>query len=297
MGKFYAIENDIIRNALKETSRQYLVGNLKKPQILPFLNSELAEIGITSYDDFCSETPHFHTFATEYQFVLSGYTEYIDTDTEEIHCFRAGDFYAILPMTKYAQRSKPGTKILFIKTPSVNDKTFAECTEKVTAWLSSKIESVRKDYYHKKNAPAPNSVRPATAAAIVRNGKLLMLKRKDNKKWTVPGGTLELNESLNNCMIREINEETGLDVEIVDIIGTYTDPEIVIEYSDGEVRREFTILYYCKEKGGSVLLDEESEEFIWVPLDKLEDLNCAESQKIRLKDIKEYFLSGKKSLR
>lgn len=46
----------------------------------------------------------------------------MDMKTSEVHTFRKGDFFAILPHTAYAQTGTAGTKILFIKTPSINDK-------------------------------------------------------------------------------------------------------------------------------------------------------------------------------
>ena len=50
-----------------------------------------------------------------------------------------------------------------------------------------------------------------------------MLKRKENKKWTIPGGTLNFGESLTDCAIREVMEETGVDISIQDVAGTSTE--------------------------------------------------------------------------
>ena len=50
-----------------------------------------------------------------------------------------------------------------------------------------------------------------------------MLKRKENKKWTIPGGTLNFGESLTDYAIREVMEETGGDISIQDVVGTYTE--------------------------------------------------------------------------
>jgi 8-oxo-dGTP diphosphatase len=93
-------------------------------------------------------------------------------------------------------------------------------------------------------APKPNSIRPAAAVALFDSGgNILLLRRKDNDKWTLPGGTLDFGESLTYCAIREVREETGLQIRITGLIGTYTDPHILIAYSDGEVRQEFTFVY------------------------------------------------------
>ena len=136
MFKFF--RNDEIWGSLEGVRRQYFVGDLKNPQILDFLASKDLEIGITHYDTFFSEDSHRHDQATEYQYIISGSTQYMDTETKEILEFRAGDFYAILPGTSYAQKSEPGTTILFIKAPSINDKQLVEADMQVVDWLSER---------------------------------------------------------------------------------------------------------------------------------------------------------------
>lgn len=294
MFKFF-FKSEIDRS-LEGVRRQYLVGNLEKPQTLNELVTPELEIGITSYVDFHSEPTHYHTIATEYQYVISGWTQYLDADTKEVFDFKKGDFYAIYPNTKYAQKSKPGTTILFIKVPSVRDKTTTEVDDVVTRWLSTRLKTIRKDYCHQSNAPKPNSIRPASAVAIVNDNKILMLQRNDNGKWTLPGGTLDFGESLPSCAIREIREETGMNVSLVDIIGTYTDPSILIEYSDGEVRQEFTVVYYGISSDTQVTIDEESRGFSWIDLDRTDNVDMADSQRRRLNDVKLYLSTGERHM-
>lgn len=293
MGQFKLIKNEAIRQSLKNTTRQYLVGNLKQPQILEFVRDEDVEIGITSYKDYSSELPHKHSVAIEFQYMLNGRTQYKDLDTGEIHEFFKGDFFAIYSGTTYAQRSKPGTEILFIKVPSINDKQVIKTDREIEKWLSEKLRTVRKDYYHSANAPKANSIHPAAAVALITEDKrLLMLKRADSGNWTMPGGTMEFGESLKDCAIREVFEETGLNVEIRDIIGIYTDPQVVVEYSDGEVRQEFSVLYYGIVKDGNEHIDEESTEFKWVSLSELHTLSMSDSQRIRINDVICFITNG-----
>ena len=87
----------------------------------------------------------------------------------------------------------------------------------------------RRDYFYDPEAPKPNSIRTAAAVALFDSGgNILLLRRKDNDKSTMPGGTLDFGESLADCAIREVREETGLRIRIRGIIGTYTDPHILI---------------------------------------------------------------------
>ncbi len=297
MGKIIKIENKEIQKSLENTTRQYFAGNLSKPQEIQFIRDERLEIGISSYPKHISEPTHVHSIATEYQYMISGWTEYMDVETGEIYEFRKGDFYAILPETAYAQRVKAGTNILFIKTPSINDKQIVEISEDQEKWLSEKMKTVRTDYFYRDDAPEANSIKPAAAVAIINDRKeLLMLHRKDNKKWTMPGGTMEFGESMTDCALREVKEESGLNVEIKDIIGTYTDPNIRVGYSDGEVRQEFTIVYYGEVQGYDVKLDEESNNYVWVSFDQVLELPLADSQRRRLIDVMAYLENGKKAL-
>src|SRR6516225_695647 len=145
----------------------------------------------------------------------------------------------------------------------------------------------RRDYFYDP-APKPNSIRPAAAVALFDSGGNILLRRKDNDKWTMPGGTLDFGESLTDCAIREVHEETGLQIRITGLIGTYTDPHILIAYSDGEVRQEFTFVYGAEIESGELNIDNESKEAAWVPLSSAVELPLAESQRRRLKDVMQY---------
>lgn len=156
----------------------------------------------------------------------------------------------------------------------------------------------RSDYYYDSQAPKPNSIRPAAAVALFdSNGNILLLRRKDNDKWTMPGGTLDFGESLTDCAIREVREETGLHIRITGLIGTYTDPQILIAYSDGEVRQEFTLVYAAEIESGELKTDDESKEAAWMPLSSAVELPLAQSQRRRLKDVIEYQDDQRTSLR
>ncbi len=70
-----------------------------------------------------------------------------------------------------------------------------------------------KFYYRDSNAPKPNKpIHIGTCAIIKYNGKVLLEKRTDSDRWALIGGGLEIDDSLEQCIIREVNEETGLTV-------------------------------------------------------------------------------------
>ena len=78
MGKITSVNDQEVKNALEGLTRQYFVGNLKKEQNLSFVRDERLEIGITNYEQYTEEPSHYHTEATEYQYMVSGWTKYLD---------------------------------------------------------------------------------------------------------------------------------------------------------------------------------------------------------------------------
>ena len=141
MAKILKISGQEIDQALRNVTRQYLVGDLRKPQALQHVPSSLIEIGMTRYENEGRlEPPHRHTQAFEFQYMTAGLTAYLDLTTAEEHVFRKGDFYVIEPGAVYAQKSAPGTEILFIKVPPGNDKVPVDITPEVEAWFREPIK-------------------------------------------------------------------------------------------------------------------------------------------------------------
>jgi len=300
MGNFQVVSSVDIAKALNETHRQYLSGKLKLPQIIKEVVDENIEVGISSYKEHAHELPHYHDEVSEYQYMLSGMTEYLDLDTKEIHRFVKGDFYVIRPFTKYAQRIKQGTDILFFKYPGKNDKIAIEPDRDTLAWLSKPLRVRRIDFNDHDAPPMANRIVPAVSVAILnKNNCVLMLKRKDSGNWTIPGGTLEFGEDLISCGKRELKEETGLNVVIKDLVGTYTNPNNVVAYDDGEVRQEFTIMYIGEvdDANSDIVTDDESTEHQWISQKQILDLPMAKSQMTRVLDLLEYLKSSERAYR
>ncbi|MEU9402251.1 NUDIX domain-containing protein [Streptomyces sp. NPDC048242] len=141
----------------------------------------------------------------------------------------------------------------------------------------------RTEYYDDPQAPEPNSLVVAASAVVADDrGRVLLQKRSDSGLWALPGGGMEMTDSLPGTAVREVKEETGLDVEITGLVGTYTDPRHVIAYSDGEVRRQFNVCFRARLVGGVLAISDESLELRWVAPEELEGLPMHHTQRLRL---------------
>lgn len=143
----------------------------------------------------------------------------------------------------------------------------------------------RRDFYDDPEAPAANSLVPAASAVVADEaGRILLHRRRDNQMWALPGGQMELGESIAGCVIREVREETGLEVEPVAIVGIYSDPKHVFSYDDGEVRQEFSICLACRIVVGDLAASDESYEVAFHAPSDIAGLPMVESIRLRVED-------------
>jgi len=108
-------------------------------------------------------------------------------------------------------------------------------------------------------------------AVIIKDGKILLEKRKNEPgkgKWSVPGGLVELGESVEQTVMREVEEETGLEVEKPEHIDVVDN---IIRDESGRVKYHFVIIdYFMKLKGGTLKAASDAEELRWVTFDEVE---------------------------
>ena len=141
----------------------------------------------------------------------------------------------------------------------------------------------RIDYYRDPHAPLANSIVVAVTAFVLdRRSSVLMIRRTDSGRYAIPGGAQEIGETIGEALVREVAEETGIDVEPTGIIGAYADPGHVIAFSDGEVRQEFSICLRARYLGGTPRTSNESSEVAWVSQDDLAGLDVHPSIRLRI---------------
>jgi 8-oxo-dGTP diphosphatase len=106
-------------------------------------------------------------------------------------------------------------------------------------------------------------------AVVLQHGNVLLVKRGHEPRkgeWSLPGGRVELGESLIEATRREIREETGLDVDVGPLIEVFDR----IHRRDGRVQYHFVIAdYLCTPRGGSLAASDDAEAVAWVNPEEL----------------------------
>lgn len=143
----------------------------------------------------------------------------------------------------------------------------------------------RRDFYNDPSAPTAQRIVPAVTAFVTNDkGEVLLERRSDNGLWGMPGGVQDIGESITQTVVREVREETGVEVEITGLVGVYSDPGHVIAFTDTDVRQEFSLCFRARSVGGTVEISRESIEVRWIPQDDLSSLNTSLSTRRRISD-------------
>src|SRR6266851_1747073 len=143
----------------------------------------------------------------------------------------------------------------------------------------------RVDYYRDPSAPRATSLVVGSSAAVTDDeNRILLQRRSDSGNWALPGGTMDIGETLAESAIREVREETGFDVRIERIVGIYSDPGHVFAYDDGEVRQEFNICLAATIVGGELAVSRESTDVRFFAPEDIPDIQIHESILKRIRD-------------
>lgn len=130
------------------------------------------------------------------------------------------------------------------------------------------------------------AIRPGVSA-VVRDGhgRLLLQQRTDNGRWGLPGGAVEYGECVTDALRREVEEETGLVIEVGRLIGVYSDPAHgqIVTYPDGNVAHFVSLCFACSVRSGTLALSDETSGVAWFALDVLPD-DLYAMHRIRIED-------------
>jgi len=116
----------------------------------------------------------------------------------------------------------------------------------------------------------PASPRVGVGAVVLDADRVLLVKRGGTTlpgKWSIPGGLVELGETTREAVRREVAEECGLDIELVDVCGVL---DRVVRDADGRVRYHWVLVdYLAVAHGGTLCAGDDAAEARWVRIDEV----------------------------
>jgi ADP-ribose pyrophosphatase len=125
---------------------------------------------------------------------------------------------------------------------------------------------------------AHTAPRAAVGAVVIEAGKVLLVKRKyapKKGKWAIPGGSVNLGESLQAAAEREIKEETGLNIKAGEPVHTF---DLIEEDSNGNIRFHYVIVdLHADYLSGTIQPDDDVSDAGWFGPEEISDLDVTEA--------------------
>jgi mutator protein MutT len=114
----------------------------------------------------------------------------------------------------------------------------------------------------------------AVGAIVIDKGAILLVKRDREPargEWSLPGGRVEVGETLREALVREVREETGIDIDVDGLIGV---AERVVRDDEGDIAFHYVILdYVCQARTNTLKPGDDAADARWVPVDELSDVS------------------------
>ena len=133
----------------------------------------------------------------------------------------------------------------------------------------------------------PETPLVGVGAIIIEDGRVVLVKRGHpplEGRWSIPGGVLEIGETLRKAAVREALEETGLAVEPGELLGVF---ERVIPDEQGRMRYHYVLIdFLCRRVAGELQAGDDASEVRWVRREELAGLELArETEEVILKGL------------
>jgi ADP-ribose pyrophosphatase YjhB (NUDIX family) len=114
--------------------------------------------------------------------------------------------------------------------------------------------------------------------------KILLTRRADNGRWCLPGGHFEPGEDVAEACVREMHEETGLEVRAVRLIGVYSSPDFVLDYGERGRFQVVALNFEVEAVGGELGLSDETTEVGYFTAEDIASLDLIEHHRTRIAD-------------
>lgn len=114
----------------------------------------------------------------------------------------------------------------------------------------------------------------AVGAIVLDKGALLLVKRDREPargQWSLPGGRVEPGETLREAIVREVREETGIEIDVDGLIGV---AERIVRDDEGAIEYHYVILdYLCVARSTDIRPGDDASDARWVPVGELADMH------------------------
>jgi len=128
-----------------------------------------------------------------------------------------------------------------------------------------------------------------SAAIFDEQGRVLLTRRSDNGQWCLPGGAVDPGETVSEACVREVLEETRLQVRVKRLIGIYSYSDQLVVYPDGNKVQVVALHFEVEVTGGTAGLSDEVSDFGYFSPDEMEGLEFLGRHKERVLDTYEKY--------
>lgn len=143
-----------------------------------------------------------------------------------------------------------------------------------------------KKVLHGERIGAKGRIRLGCSAVIFDESheKVLLTKRADNNLWCLPSGGVDPGESVEETIIREVQEETRLTVRVLRLIGVYSDPNALVVYDEHTAVQIVALSFEVEITAGKPGLSEETSDWGYYSLEEIDKLDMLLNHHIRIQD-------------
>ena len=123
-------------------------------------------------------------------------------------------------------------------------------------------------------------------AVAIKDGKILLMKRAfepGKGKWSIPGGLVEVGETLSDACAREMEEETGIKIQVLELINAY---DMIVPGEEGKIKYHYVLIdFLVKPVGGTERSSVEVLEMKWVTYEEARQLDMTNSARKALQEL------------